>query len=160
MLISSGDIVRGILFPNEYLVDNIGVGNFELYNKGNTRTDINSNNINKTIYDPSPIHYRLPKSAAYTGFTNSNISGGFNNGLNYYTSLNRPSPTIFLHALGYRSRSDNSLANVNRDILHNTAGPYNNKCWTFYYNRNGNSSNPEHEEYREEAHTTLCDKFE
>jgi len=61
-------------------------------------------------------------------------------------------------SLGYRSYQTGSLNSFNSSILYNTAGPTKRKCWTIYYYVGG-YTNSQHEEYRQEAHTTLCDKF-
>ena len=104
---------------------NVSSGNesLELWNKGNTATALNNNSINKTIYSPSLQNYSEPKSAAYTGFTISNVSGSYNKGWNFYCQINNIGPTIFMAALGYR--------------LYNSGGD--NECWyywTLLVNRN------------------------
>lgn len=76
--------------------------------------------IIKTIYDPSPVGYKMPASNAYTGFTTTgtdsdaepypdiNASGEYVNGWNFYTSLgpghtvNTSGPTIYFPGLGSR----------------------------------------------------------
>ena len=76
--------------------------------------------IIKTIYDPSPVGYKMPASNAYTGFTTTgtnsdadpypdiNASGDYINGWNFYTSLgpdhtvNTSGPTIYFPGLGSR----------------------------------------------------------
>jgi len=64
--LSSSNIKDGILHPNMYLS---GFSSFELWNKGNNVTTINNNPVIKTIYDPCPTNYTLPRTAAFTGFT-------------------------------------------------------------------------------------------
>lgn len=80
----------------------------------------NSTEIIKTVYDPSPVGYKIPAPKAYTGFTTTgtnndedpypdiNASGEYINGWNFYTSLgsgntvNTGGPTIFFPGLGSR----------------------------------------------------------
>ena len=67
----------------------------------------------KTIYSPSPSGFVEPKTAAFTGFTStggnstnssqSNVSGSFTKGWNFYTNGWKTGSTIFFDAFGYRS---------------------------------------------------------
>lgn len=109
--ISSSLIKDIILHPNMF---NVSSGNesLELWNKGNTATTLNNNSVNKTIYSPSPQNYSEPKSAAYTGFTISNVSGSYNKGWNFYCQINNIGPTIFMAALGYRLYNSGGITNV------------------------------------------------
>jgi hypothetical protein len=81
--------------------------------------DINNNNnyynddlVVKTIYDPSPVGFKLPDGKAFTGFTTtgrntstfSEINGMWDSslkGFNFYTDSSK-SKTIFFSASGYR----------------------------------------------------------
>ena len=68
----------------------------------------------KTIYDPSPVGYKLPASKAFTGFTdtgvnvasgvptNCNVCGPFNHGWTFYTKPGKQGGTIYFPAAGYR----------------------------------------------------------
>ena len=107
--VNSTAIKDVILYPYKFNTST-GNGSLELWNKGNTIGTVNNNTIYKTIYSPSPANYVEPKSAAYTGFSQSNSTGGFNKGLNFYSYPNSTGPTIFFPALGYYN---NSLAYVN-----------------------------------------------
>lgn len=79
--------------------------------------------IIKTIYDPSPVGYKLPASKAFTGFTTTgfttSVSDEFNveegvfdtdKGWNFYTvkysAKTVATPTVFFPAAGYRYRID------------------------------------------------------
>ena len=103
----------------------IGGGNFEIFtqpsnemwNKGNTLTTLNNNVVNKTIYDPCPSNYKIPRSAAFTYCNSSggdqnenfNVSGSFNKGWYFYTNGWQTGTTYFLPALGNR---ENGLTGV------------------------------------------------
>ena len=86
--------------------------NLELWNKGNAVYTCNNNTVNKTIYDPSPSDYYVPKTAAYTGFTTTgynsdnysefNVAGSYNKGWNFYSQPNFNGSNIFFKALGCR----------------------------------------------------------
>ena len=67
---------------------------------------VNNNGIIKTIYDPSPTDFALPKTAAFTGFTTTgdnttnpaqyNVSNSFNKGWNIYTDENKNNTISFI----------------------------------------------------------------
>lgn len=74
--------------------------------------------VNKTIYDPSPVGFHVPAPAAFHGFTTTstystnpeefNVSGVWNEGWNFYTD-NTKEATIFFPAAGYRWYNDGAL---------------------------------------------------
>lgn len=80
------------------------------------------NSMIKTIYDPSPVGYKVPASNAYTGFSTTgtntttssqfNISGSFDKGWKFYTRPNKQGDLIFYSAAGCRVSTDGSLSNV------------------------------------------------
>ena len=86
--------------------------NLELWNKGNTLNTSNNNTVYKTIYDPCPTDYSVPKTGAYTGFTTTgynsetyseyNVAGAYNSGWNFYSQPNFNGSNIFFKALGCR----------------------------------------------------------
>ncbi len=98
----------------------------ELWNKGNSIMSINNNYVYKTIYDPSPSYFSLPKSAAFTAFTTTgynsssqnefNVSGSFNNGWNFYCNPKFTGETIFFPTLGcrdgYAGRTTGALGSI------------------------------------------------
>lgn len=74
----------------------------EFWNKGNTSTAYDNTFVNKTIYDPSPSGFKLPQTAAFSGFSLSNVSGPYNNGWNFYCYPNSTGSTIFFPLLNFR----------------------------------------------------------
>lgn len=90
---SSADIKDNILHPYKY---NLSTGNtsLELWNKGNTAMDVNSNTVSKTIYSPSPNNWGEPKSAA---FNSLKVNG-------YYLACNIENSgiQIYFPPLGWR----------------------------------------------------------
>ena len=76
----------------------------------------------KTIYDPSPVGYKMPASKAFTGFTLTgdntkitdefNVAGDFDRGWNFYTKPGKVGDLVFFPALGSRKRDDGSITNV------------------------------------------------
>ena len=78
----------------------------------------------KTVYDPSPVGYKMPASNVFTGFTSTgenvasgaptkcNVYGSFNKGWNFYTKPNKQGNTIFFPAAGYRYITNGSISSV------------------------------------------------
>ena len=83
-----------------------------LWSADNNVYTANDENVIKTIYDPSPMGFKLPPSNAFTGFTTtgeyvstlSQINGEWDSSLkgwNFYTDSSK-NKTIFFPASGYR----------------------------------------------------------
>ena len=74
-----------------------------------TGTGQNANAKAKTVYDPSPVGFRVPSPDAWSGFDTSNFTWGTVNGDNgrTYTSSN-----LFFPASGYRDFSSGSMHNI------------------------------------------------
>ena len=94
-----------------------------LWSVDNTVYTANENLVVKTVYDPSPVGFKLPPSNVFTGFTttgdststSSEINGTWSSsslkGWNFYTDSSK-SKTIFFPASGYRYRSNGMVSNV------------------------------------------------
>ena len=105
-----------ILKPNVMHSDSYGdVAYANLWSANNHYT-ANDENVIKTIYDPSPVGFKLPPGNVFTGFTTtgtsastfSEINGTWDDsskGWNFYTDSSK-SKTIFFPASGYRSYSN------------------------------------------------------
>ena len=75
-------------------------------------TTYNYDAVEKTVYDPSPVGYKLPPTNAFTGFVKQDDYWGdettkangstFNEGWNFYTGGQNTGPTDFWIAGGYR----------------------------------------------------------
>ena len=78
----------------------------------------------KTIYDPSPVGYKMPASTAFTGFTTTganvqdpsknsyNVYGDFSNGWYFYTKPGKKGDVVFFPAAGCRIPDNGSLKDV------------------------------------------------
>ena len=120
---STNDLKDLTLYPYKgNSSDAYGNYSLELWNKDNKLMTVNNNTVHKTIYDPSPTGYVLPRSAAFTGFSTSNASG-WSNGWNFYCQLNKTGGTIFFPALGYRGSGYGAVAGVSSDGHYWSAGP-------------------------------------
>lgn len=95
-----------------------------LWSANNQVYSNNDNEVIKTIYDPSPVGFKLLGSNAFTGFTttggntstSSEINGIWDSSLkgwNFFTDASR-NKTIFFPASGYRDYSPSGVIDVGR----------------------------------------------
>ena len=73
----------------------------------------------KTIYDPSPVGFKVPPADAHTGFSRKgrmvtdpadyNVKGGWDVGWHFYNKLSNPDKTVFFPATGVRFHYDGTL---------------------------------------------------
>ena len=111
--------------------------------------------VEKTVYDPSPVGYKLPPTNAFTGFGQTSGNGVTPNGSfsdegwNFYTGGLSQGPTDFWIAGGYSSYNGGSLSSVGSDGHYWSAGPYDNThgCNLFF-----NSSNVYPQDSSSRAH--------
>lgn len=93
-----------------------------LWSADNNVYTANDENVIKTIYDPSPVGFKLPPSNAFTGFTTtgeyvstlSQINGEWDSSLkgwNFYTDSSK-NKTIFFPVSGCRYYSDGGAGDV------------------------------------------------
>ena len=102
----------------------------DLWNVGNTDTDVNFNLVTKSVYDPSPAGFHLPCTAAFTGFTQNGDNGGDRNGTwnsttNGYIFTTNNVDTYW-QACGFRASYSGSLSGVGSDGHYWSAGPSSN----------------------------------
>ena len=106
-------ILKPDVMHSQYSGDNTYANLWSAYNNVYTAND---ENVIKTIYDPSPVGFKLPPSNAFTGFTTtgeyvstlSQINGEWDSSLkgwNFYTDSSK-NKTIFFPASGYRYYSN------------------------------------------------------
>lgn len=98
----------------------------DLWNVGNTDTDVNFILVTKSVYDPSPAGFHLPCTAAFTGFTTNGanggpISGSWNDTTKGYTFTN--GVDTYWQACGYRAYNSGSLDYVGSGGFYWSAGP-------------------------------------
>ena len=113
-----------------------GYSYYNLWSADNTTTGFNDNSVVKTVYDPSPVGFKMPASNAFTGFTANGQNGGTMNvdgtdnwqtyqnnfGHNFWTNSSKTA-TINFPASGYRLRNDGSLISVGYDGWYWSAVP-------------------------------------
>ena len=98
-----------------------GGGYFNMWSVHNTTGD-RSNNVVKTVYDPSPVGFTVPASNAWTGFSASNHVGLFNAG--WILSLPN-SETTFYPATGIRNNTTGVASSVRTGGFYWAATPTN-----------------------------------
>ena len=112
-------ILKPDVMHSQYSGDNTYAN---LWSADNNVYTANDENVIKTIYDPSPVGFKLPPSNAFTGFTTtgnytintSQINGEWDSSLkgwNFYTDSSK-NKTIFFPASGYRRYSNGGASNV------------------------------------------------
>ena len=152
-------ITNGIQHPDFYYTGgsnwNSNYGYYNLWSADNTVTgDWNVGNDNlvvKTVYDPSPVGFKMPANNAFTGFTadgqnesTMNVDGTddrqtFSNnfGHNFWTSSSKKA-TINFPASGFRFSKDGSLEDVGGSGYYWLAVPsgLNNGCNLLFHSYN------------------------
>ena len=125
-----------------------GYSYYNLWSADNTTRDHNDNSVVKTVYDPSPVGFKMPASNAFTGFTANGQNYGTMNvdgtsdlqtyqnnfGHNFWTNSSKTA-TINFRASGYRNSNDGSLNNVGNGGHYWSAVPdyMNNGCFLNFY---------------------------
>ena len=126
-------IENGIQHPDRYYAGgsnwNNNYGYYNLWSADNTVTGGwnvgNDNLVVKTVYDPSPVGFKMPANNAFTGFTADGKNDGAKNvdgtddlqtfsnnfGHNFWTNSSKTA-TINFPASGYRNASGGSLSSV------------------------------------------------
>ena len=127
-------ITSSIIEPNTFSINYYMDYKYaNLWSANNTVYTANDNPVVKTIYDPSPVGYKLPPSNVFTGFTTTgqytttqsqfNANGAFDNGWNFYCNSSK-TETVFFPASGWRHCSFAILINVGNDGIYWSAVPY------------------------------------
>ena len=119
-----------------YSASPTGYSYYNLWSADNTTTGFNDNPVVKTVYDPSPVGFKMPASNAFTGFTADGQNGGTKNvdgtdsqtyqnnfGYNFWTSSSKTA-TINFPASGVRNANDGSLYGVGDYCYCRSVVPY------------------------------------
>ena len=130
---SQATIATSILNPSTFYCGSYNWYNQnsdELWNVGEDDNDVDFETITKSVYDPSPAGFRLPETAAFTGFTQDGANNGTPNGTwsnttNGYTFTTNSVDTYW-QACGFRSYTSGSLLHVGSGGLYWSASPYSN----------------------------------
>ena len=138
-------IMNGIQHPDLFYTGTTSWGyNYAYYNLWSADNTVtggpnvgNDNLVVKTVYDPSPVGFKMPANNAFTGFTADGLNNGtmnvdgtddgqtFSNnfGHNFWTSSSKTA-TIYFPASGFRFY-DGSVVNIGSSGNYWSAVPYN-----------------------------------
>ena len=115
-----------------------------------TGTGQNGNARSKTIYDPSPVGFRVPALDDWNSLSTDNFITDTVNG-NQGRTYTSGDKSIFFPAAGYRYNSSDALDNVGRQGLYWSSVPYNDNSGyylSFSFNLNLIFVYPLHSGYR------------
>ena len=141
-------IMNGIQNPGSFYTDGnswyntppTGYTYYNLWSADNTTKGYNDNSVVKTVYDPSPVGFKMPASNAFTGFTTTgqnaymqsqfNVDGAIdrqtyqnNYGFNFWTN-NSKTATINFPASGTRHYSVGNRIDISSRGSYWSAVPY------------------------------------
>ena len=132
----------GIKNPQKLNTNQVMDGQYlNLWDTENTMPYLDDGMVVKSIYDPCPAGFHMPKGWEFTGFSNSapsqegkaeniNAKRPYDGGWNFYCGLNGTGDTIFFPATGARYKTDDpgKPNRIGRDIQVWGAAPggYNN----------------------------------
>lgn len=115
---SSGPYQQGILNPTTfYTGDNSPYNWFDsksyynLWDANCTTTGCSDNTTVKTIYDPSPVGFKVPNGNTFTGFSISNVVGSFSNGWKFKKNSS-DTVGVYFPCSGDRNSPSGSLRSV------------------------------------------------
>lgn len=145
-------IKKYILKPNVMQSQSFGDNLYQnLWSANNNVYTSNDKLVIKTIYDPSPVGFKLPANNAFTGFVTtgnylsmpSQINGNWDNflkGCSFYTNSMK-NKTIFFPASGYRDPSNGGLLSVGYYGFYWSVAPYS-QYGSYRLNFNSSTVNP------------------
>ena len=126
----AADVATAIKNPNKfYLIDSNNNNDWQSddahrYNHWDascTAAGASDNNVVKTIYDPSPVHFKVPNGRVFTGFTTTggntstaeefNVVGSFANGWKFKAN-DEDTDGVFFPASGYRGNASGACNGV------------------------------------------------
>lgn len=104
----------------------------------------NDNFVEKSIYDPTPVGFKMPASNAFTGFTKTgvlatqvsdfNVAGSWMSGWFFNNKIDNPDAVIYFPAAGRRNASNvGDLVNVGASGHYWAATPYNDRDGSVFF---------------------------
>lgn len=158
---SSGVYQQGILNPATFWTNLSSPRNwfgttsyYNLWDANYSATGCSDNATVKTIYDPSPVGFKIPNGNTFTGFSISNVVGSFANGWKFKKNSS-DTVGIFFPAAGTRGYSNGSLFSVGSSgYVWSTAA----KSQDYAYDLNFISSNvnPQYNSGRSSGFSVCC----
>ena len=157
---SGGAYQQGILNPTTFWTKSSTPYNwfgtspyYNLWDANCSTTGCSDNTTVKTVYDPSPVGFKIPNGNVFSYFSASNVVGSFSNGLKFKKNSS-DTTGIFFPASGYRY-SSGSIINVSTfgDVWTTATYSYN-----YAYMLDFASSNvyPQNSNYRAYGFSVCC----
>ena len=113
---SSGAYQQGILNPATFWTTSSSswfgtTSYYNLWDANWSTTGCSDNTTVKTVYDPSPVGFKIPNGNTFTYFSTSNVVGSFANGWKFKKNSS-DTAGIFFPASGFKSPSTGSQSGV------------------------------------------------
>ncbi len=129
---------------------------YNLWDASCSAAGCSDNTTVKTVYDPSPVGFKIPNGSTFTGFSTSNVVGSFSNG---YTLKKNSSDTVgvFFPATGYRAGDNRYGDNLDIGSIGYvwTSAAYSRK-YAYYMRFTKGSVATENSGWRYEAYSVCC----
>lgn len=116
---NSGAYQQGILNPTTFWTSSSSPYNwfgtssyYNLWDANCSAKGSSDNTTVKTVYDPSPVGFKVPNGNTFTYFSTSNVVGSFSNGWKFKKNSS-DTTGIFFPASGNRSNSFGSIFEAN-----------------------------------------------
>lgn len=119
-ILNPGKFIQGTnssTFLHNWLSGNLK----DLWNVGNTSIENNTATSQKTIYDPSPVGFKVPPSAAFTAI---GLSTAYWNSTPGNNGISVPTTGDFWRAFGYLRWDTGSSADVGSNGVYWSCGPH------------------------------------
>lgn len=140
---SQTNYYTSIQYPSTFIIGNSDSpyyynwfsGNWkDLWNVGNSVIDKTTSKSQKTIYDPSPVGFKVPPPAAFTAI---GLSTDYWNSTSGKEGISVPNSDDFWRAFGYLAWSSGSSASVGTSGCYWSCGPNENSSrrygWRLYF---------------------------
>lgn len=115
---SSGAYQQGILNPATFWTNSSSPYNwfgtssyYNLWDANCSATGCSDNTTVKTVYDPSPVGFKVPNGNTFTYFSTYNVVGSFSSGWKFKKNSS-DTTGIFFPDSGYRNGSSGSIGSV------------------------------------------------
>ena len=161
----AADVATAIKNPNKfYLIDSNNNNDwqsddakrFNHWDAACTAAGASDNEVVKTVYDPSPVGFKVPNGRVFTGFTTTggntstaeefNVVGSFSAGWKFKANA-EDTDGQFFPASGYRTNSSGGLTNVSSSGL-SWSSAATSAAYAYYLSFNSGSVSPLDYNYR------------
>ena len=121
---------ENFIYGNENWDTNTTYNNWNANVTSKPSSPFNDNVVVKTVYDPSPVGFKMPTTNAFTGFGSGStvkFEDSWDSGFKFKTNSSSLNPSsIYFRANGYRINSGGSLNSVSTLGYYWASGPHSN----------------------------------